>query len=575
MKFFRKCFLPLFTVWLAFIVVFSPYVQSQMVVKALTIDFANWPTQLTGKCYTGEHVFDCDWVNGLPQQTLDYYITKWPILANSPWVSSFEYHIGSNANGKFFNVTVNVIVNITGNPFNMYLVEGNASYDGVGYFWTFGGDFVSLSALYSQKISGNGGEGTFSYTTYSYKTYNTAALGVYQTAKSYGIYGNEGVSPLIGYGYNIVAPVEFCTYTVPRETLKQSDIVALQDYDQKNGTSLASKAEQLSASVFDKYSAFTALFVPLVQELQSQSELNDIANRLTGSTSNNSWYKDDNGKIHSFGGGVSRGGGAGRDYTGGGNDTHTPTACFDQEQVTFLPVGDVAVTPNFTTPSASTTENIYYVTNEYYITNNYEIIEKIEKDPATDTDTPGTDTDIPPDVKPGDEWPEDTPSWIEFLGNLISGLLQGLGDAIAGLGSAIGGIANALATLVSSLIDALMDLIKMLFIPSDNFMSDKLTSMSETVKTKLPVFGQIEEIEHSIVGMLQGVSALNAEGNGAPSYVMQLPEWLGSGEFELFDFQFFEQYRSIFHAIISFCAWSLYLMRVPNKLANAIEKASK
>lgn len=268
-------------------------------------------------------------------------------------------------------------------------------------------------------------------------------------------------------------------------------------------------------------------------------------------------------KNHEFGGGATRGGGAGRDVDENGKTKPVITdedtfgdedkepdkkyyrVCYDKDTSTWQPHGTIQIVNNT------------IINNTYIVTDGTE-------EPATGSD-----------VSPGDEWPEDTPGWIEFLGNLISGLLQGLGDAIGGLGSAIGGIASALGNLVSTLINALMDLIKMLFIPSDNFMSDKLTSMSDTVKTKIPVFNQIEEMEHSIVGMLNGVSALNSEGNGAPSYVMQLPEWLGSGEFELFDFQFFEQYRTLFHAIISFCAWSLYLMRVPDRLANAIEKASK
>lgn len=268
-------------------------------------------------------------------------------------------------------------------------------------------------------------------------------------------------------------------------------------------------------------------------------------------------------KNHEFGGGATRGGGAGRDIDENGKTKPVITdedtfgdedkepdkkyyrVCYDKDTSTWQPHGTIQIVNNT------------IINNTYIVTDG--------------TVEPATGSDIPP----SDDWPEDTPGWIEFLGNLISGLLQGLGDAIGGLGSAIGGIASALGNLVSTLINALMDLIKMLFIPSDNFMSDKLTSMSDTVKTKIPVFNQIEEMEHSIVGMLNGVSALNSEGNGAPSYVMQLPEWLGSGEFELFDFQFFEQYRTLFHAIISFCAWSLYLMRVPDRLANAIEKASK
>lgn len=577
MSFFRKCFLPLFAVWLAFIVVLNPYIQSQMVVKALTIDVANWPSHHTGTCNISNYFIDCDLLNSLPQQLLSTLTNDYPNIDKLPWVATISFS-GSSLDGGRFDADIKLAVNLKNDNFNIYFNPvSDASNSLIGSFKSLVGSFYYFTAQYRYYQSGDkANTGLFYRINKPSNSYTTISLNMYgNSATSSAHYGNEGVSALYGTGFSIIAQPEYCTYSVPRESLKQSDIVALQDYDKKNGTSLASKAEQLSTSVFDKFSAFTALFVPLVKELQSQSELNDIASRLTGSTSNNSWYKDDNGRIHSFGGGVSRGGGAGRDYTGGGNDTHTPTACFDQEQVTFLPVGDVAVTPNFTTPSQSTTENIYYVTNEYYITYNYEIIDKVEKDPATDTDTPSTDTDIPPDVKPGDEWPADTPSWIEFLGNLISGLLQGLGDAIAGLGSAIGGIANALANLVSTLINALMDLIKMLFVPSDNFMSDKLTSMSDTVKTKLPVLSQVGEINNSVVGMLQGVSTLDANGNGAPSYVMQLPSWLGSGEFELFDFRFYEQYRSTFHAIISFCAWSLYLMRVPHKLANAIEKASK
>lgn len=270
---------------------------------------------------------------------------------------------------------------------------------------------------------------------------------------------------------------------------------------------------------------------------------------------------------HEFGGGVTRGGGAGRDVDENGktkpvitdddtygSDDERPSdkkyyrVCYDKDTSSWQPHGTIQIVNNT------------IINNTYIITDG--------------TEEPATDTDIPPATGSDSDWPEDTPSWIEFLGNLIGGLLRGLGDAIGGLGDAIGGIANALGNIISSLIDALTGLIKMLFIPSDNFMSDKLTSMNETVNQKLPVVGQVGMITSSVVSMMTG-SGSSPTSSGAPSYIMQLPSWLGSGEFELFDFQFFDQHRTLFHAIISFSAWSLYLLRVPYKISNAMHKARK
>lgn len=566
MKFFRKLGLSAFAMFLALVTVLNPFVQSQITVKALTIDVANWPSHHTGTCNISNYFIDCDLLNSLPQQLLSTLTNDYPNIDKLPWVATISFS-GSSSDGGIFYADIKLAVNLKSDNFNIYFKPVSDTSNSLkGTFNSLIGSYYYFTAQYRYYQSGDkANTGLFYRINKPSMSYQSISINMYgNSATSSAHYGNEGVSALYGTGYSIIAEPEYCTYSVPRESLKQSDIVALQDYDKKNGTSLASKAEQLSTSVFDKFSAFTALFVPLVKELQSQSELNDIASRLTGSTSNNSWYKDDNGRIHSFGGGVSRGGGAGRDYTGGGNDTHTPTACFDQEQVTFLPVGDVVLTPNFTTPSQSTTENIYYVTNEYYITNNYEIIDKVEKDPATDTDTPSTDTDIPPDVKPGDEWPADTPDWIEFLGNLISGLLSGLGDAIAGLGSAIGGIANALGNVISSLIEALTDLFKSLFVPSGEFLQNSFAGIKDNFESKFPFLDQADEAENSIIGTIQGADS------SAPNYEMEIPDILGGGSVQVFDFSFYEQYRDLVNGGILFFAWSTFIMRLPHKLSKAI-----
>lgn len=564
MRFFRKLGLSAFALWLAFLVVLNPIVHAQMEIKALEIDVANWPTHHTGICNVSNYFIDCELLNSLPQQLLTTLTSNYPNIDKLPWAATISFS-GSSSNGGYFDADISLGVNLKNENFYIYFTPvSDTSFELKGSFQSLIGSYYYFTAKYRYYQSGeNANTGSFVRINKPSRTFDSFALnmfGNYATGSKH--YGNEGVSALYGTGFTIIAQPEFCTYTVPRETIKQSDIVALQEYDKKNGTSLASKAEQLSTSVFDKYSAFTALFVPLVQELQKESELSDLSNRLTGTSSSSGWYKDDNGKLHSYGGGVSRGGGAGRDYTGGSSTEHVPKACFDSEQITFLPVGDVSVTPNFSNPSQSTTENIYYVTNEYYVTNNYEIIEKVEseeKPPAT-----GTDTDIPPIVNPGDDWPEDTPGWIEFLGNLISGLLQGLGDAIGGLGSAIGGIANALGNIISSLITALTDLFKTLFVPSSEFLSNSFTGIKDNFESKFPFLDQADEVENSIIGTIQGAD------DTAPSYEMELPEILGGGSVQVFDFSFYDQYRDLINGGILFFAWATFIMRLPRKLSKAI-----
>lgn len=570
MRFFRKLGLSAFALWLAFLVVLNPIIHAQLEIKALEIDVANWPTHHTGTCNVSNYFIDCDLLNSLPQQLLSTLTSKYPNIDKLPWVATISFS-GSSLDGGRFDADISLVVSLKNENFYIYFNPVSNTSDHLkGRFYSLEGSFYQFSANYRYYQSGDKANTGLFYRidkpSNSVTSFSINMYGNYATGSKH--YGNEGVSVLYGTGFSIIAQPEYCTYSVPRETIKQSDIVALQEYDKKNGTSLASKAEQLSTSVFDKYSAFTSIFVPLVQELQKDSELSDLSNRLTGNSSNSGWYKDDNGKLHSYGGGVSRGGGAGRDYTGGSSSEHVPKACFDSEQITFLPVGDVSVTPNFSNPSQSTTENIYYVTNEYYVTNNYEIIEKVEsedKPPATDTDTPGTGSDIPPIVNPGDDWPEDTPGWIEFLGNLISGLLQGLGDAIGGLGSAIGGIASALGDIISSLITALTDLFKTLFVPSSEFLSNSFTGIKDNFESKFPFLDQADEAENSIIGTIQG-----AADDTAPSYELELPEILGGGSVQLFDFSFYDQYRDLVNGGILFFAWSTFIMHLPRKLSKAI-----
>lgn len=258
-------------------------------------------------------------------------------------------------------------------------------------------------------------------------------------------------------------------------------------------------------------------------------------------------------KNRELGGGASRGGGAGRDVDENGKtkpvitdeDTYGETdekpvdkkyyrVCYDKDTSTWQPHGTIQIVNNT------------IINNTYIVTDG--------------TEEPATGSDIPP----SDDWPADTPSWIEFLGNLISGLLQGLGDAIGGLGSAIGGIANALGNVISSLIEALTDLFKSLFVPSGEFLQNSFTGIKDNFELKFPFLDQANEAENSIIGTIQGADST------APTYEVTLPDVLGGGTVQMFDFSFFEQYRDLIHGGILFFAWATFIMRLPHKLSKAI-----
>ena len=597
MRFFRKLGLSAFALWLAFLTMFCPAFYSQNEVKAsftmtpyymndftlngvivsaalakemiYTIFYQRGGSIISSGDYNGDYLLKFSLSNYTDSDTgLPYYQIYANILTvSAPWgiYDNYKniawYTFPGNRTCSYSSTydsrkaKVEFVYNwssycSSNNSFSVNADTERLS-DGT---WVYTGSFGLTGSVYHDRDPEKTGDYSWSFNTSNVQNRTLSRAQLKKWAYEEDLITDEK---------------QYCSYKISPSVLTDSDKQILQSYDSDIGSTIYNQVTALLSitnnSIYNLINGLNKIQKSITGTSAYSDSALAVLNKLMGASnaSGEGYYKDDNGVIHSYGGGVTRGGGAGRD---GGTETvgnHQVQRCYDVDTGTYQPTGDIKINNTTSKPYEFTIENIYYITENYYINNNYEIIEGFtpdeDKPPAT-----GTDTDIPPIVNPGDDWPEDTPGWIEFLGNLISGLLQGLGDAIGGLGSAIGGIANALGNIISSLITALTDLFKTLFVPSSEFLSNSFTGIKDNFESKFPFLDQADEAENSIIGTIQDADS------SAPSYDMELPEILGGGSVQVFDFSFYDQYRDLVNGGILFFAWSTFIMRLPRKLSKAI-----
>lgn len=132
----------------------------------------------------------------------------------------------------------------------------------------------------------------------------------------------------------------------------------------------------------------------------------------------------------------------------------------------------------------------------------------------------------------------------ETIGNLFSGLIDSVGGFFSGLMDflcgLIQGIVDTLWSIVDSILNGILELLKLLFVPSSDYFNSFKTQFEE----KFPIVGQVGDL---LVSFKEYVT-----GENPPSFHIT---WDGV-EYNIVDFSVFAQVRTfVFAIIIAIAYW--------------------
>lgn len=128
--------------------------------------------------------------------------------------------------------------------------------------------------------------------------------------------------------------------------------------------------------------------------------------------------------------------------------------------------------------------------------------------------------------------------------------MEGLENAFKGIGDGLNALGNFL-----------LDGIKGLFIPSEDYMANKTTSLTNTMNEKFPIVDQIKQIIDQLLNPVQNRS------NSPNTFTISA---YGVENMEIIDFTFFDEHKELIHNIILGVAWALYVFRLYKRLPSII-----
>lgn len=167
-----------------------------------------------------------------------------------------------------------------------------------------------------------------------------------------------------------------------------------------------------------------------------------------------------------------------------------------------------------------------------------------------DNDPTVPDEEEPNGPEPDDEKPAGS-SWWKWLFDLLLAPINLILDLIQGLFDLLGG-----------LVSALLDGLKALLIPSDDFFKNMFTDFKSLFDTKLPLIPQLQEFFSSIKD--------TTVDSKKPKFEVTFPENWGGDTYSIIDFTFYDEYRAWILNFIRFIAWFVFLKKLYQRIPKII-----
>lgn len=169
-------------------------------------------------------------------------------------------------------------------------------------------------------------------------------------------------------------------------------------------------------------------------------------------------------------------------------------------------------------------------------------------------------------------WFNDIGQWFANLGNSIGQWFTNLIDDINGIAESIGGWFNDLFSTLGEILNYLNPFhenffLKIAFIPSDGFISNKFDELKEALDDRLPIIGTLTELFNS---MTQNQTRIQSMGSTKPTFTMELPEKWGGQTVEVINFDIIDPYIPYVKTIIRFMIWIPFLIKIYKRLPQII-----
>lgn len=175
-------------------------------------------------------------------------------------------------------------------------------------------------------------------------------------------------------------------------------------------------------------------------------------------------------------------------------------------------------------------------------------------------------------------------TWFENLGQWFDNLVNDLEQWFTNLGNDIGSwfeevsnditqfaenINNTMSSIISYL-DPTSErfFLKLAFIPSDGFITEKFNEVKADFDNKLPIVGTLNELFDSIT-QTQSIQTQSIQST-KPKYEIELPDKWGGQKVEVINFAIIDPYIPYVKTIIRFMIWIPFLIKIYRRLPQII-----
>lgn len=162
--------------------------------------------------------------------------------------------------------------------------------------------------------------------------------------------------------------------------------------------------------------------------------------------------------------------------------------------------------------------------------------------------------------------------WFTDLGNSIGQWFTNLVNDIRGLGESIGGWFNQLFSTLGEILNYLNPFhekffLKIAFIPSDGFISNKFDELKDVLDDRLPIIGTFTEIFNSMTQAQSQVQSINST---SPTFTMELPDKWGGQTVEVINFDVIDPYVPFVKTLIRVFLWIPFIIKMYKRLPQVI-----
>ncbi len=120
---------------------------------------------------------------------------------------------------------------------------------------------------------------------------------------------------------------------------------------------------------------------------------------------------------------------------------------------------------------------------------------------------------------------------------------------------------NSFKTSINSFSDKIIDSIKRIFIPSDNFF-DNFFNDFKSEFNRILNFHSIQNIFNSLLLQNSTTNEFN--------FNINLPNSFGGGNYQLFDYNIFNEFKELFHFYLSLFLWFIFIFNLYKKIPTII-----